>query len=133
MPATLQRSRLPLLLLLLPLGIGCGSTPMPETPPRQISSSTFYYPEELWDSGVEGETTLRLYVAPLGGVDTARVERSSGYPAFDSAAIRGVGDLRFLPAERGGTPVGSWVLLPVRFEMNAPAPSGDNVPLPPPH
>jgi protein TonB len=123
---------LPFLLLLLPLLAACGSTPVPESPPRQISSSTFYYPEELWDSGVEGETTLRVYVAAQGRVDTARVERSSGYPAFDSAAMRGVGDLRFTPAQGEGGPVGTWVLLPVRFEMNASPRSGDTTPPLPP-
>lgn len=130
MPATRHRFLLPFLPLLLVAA--CRSTPAPESPPRQISSSTFYYPEELWDSGVEGETTLRVYVAPQGRVDTARVERSSGYPAFDSAAIRGVGDLRFAPAEGEDGPVGSWVLLPVRFEMDASPRPGDTVPPPPP-
>jgi periplasmic protein TonB len=90
---------------------------MEETPPQQIATSPFHYPEELWDAQVEGETVLRLYVNPEGLVDSVQVDRGSGYAAFDSAAVRGVVDLRFDPARRGDDPVGAWILLPVRFEQ----------------
>lgn len=91
--------------------------PEPETPPRQLAGSPFHYPEDLWDAGVEGETLLRLFVTDGGQVDTARIERSSGHRAFDSAAVHGARDLRFEPALRGEEPVAVWVLLPVQFEM----------------
>ena len=97
---------------------GCEPEVVPETPPRQLSASSFQYPEELWDAGVEGETVLRLFVTPAGTVDSTRVERSSGQEAFDRAAMDGVRELRFQPARRGEEPVGAWVLLPVQFRMN---------------
>lgn len=105
-------------LLLLPVALlgGC-SEELPETAPRQLAGSPFHYPEELWDAGVEGETVLRLFVTPAGAVDTVRVERESGYPAFDSAAVAGARDLRFEPATRGEEPVAVWVLLPVQFDL----------------
>ena len=103
-------------LLCLFLLTACGPE-LPEVPPRQLSSSPFQYPEELWDAGVEGETTLRLFVSEQGEVDSARVEQSSGYPAFDSSAIAGASDLRFEPARRGEDPMGVWVLLPVQFNL----------------
>jgi periplasmic protein TonB len=94
----------------------------PETPPRQISESPFHYPEELWDEGIEGQTTLRVFVAASGQVDSVEVDTPSGHAAFDSAAARGAHELRFEPARRGDDPVGVWVLLPVQFDMsNAPA------------
>jgi protein TonB len=96
--------------------VGCGEA-APEAPPRQLAGSPFHYPEELWEEGVEGETILRLFVSAQGRVDSARVERSSGHPEFDSAAVAGSRDLRFDPATRGETPVGVWVLLPVQFQM----------------
>ncbi len=107
-------------LLLLPLG-GCGEA-VPETAPTQLAGSPFHYPEDLWDAGVEGETLLRLFVDVEGNVDTMRVERTSGYPAFDSAAVEGARDLRFEPARRGEETVGAWVLLPVQFDL----PSADS-------
>jgi len=96
----------------------CERGPVPETPPRQVSPSPFQYPEELWDSQVEGETTLRLFISDRGTVDTARIEKSSGYAPFGSAAIAGSKSLRFRPATRGGEPVAAWFLLPVQFELS---------------
>lgn len=101
---------------LLALVVAC-TDEQPETAPVQQPGSPFHYPEELWDAGVEGETVLRLYVNEEGGVDTVRVERESGYAAFDSSALAGARDLRFNPARRGEAPVGVWVLLPVQFDL----------------
>jgi TonB family protein len=105
---------------------GCDE-PVEETLPQQIASSPFHYPEELWDAEVEGETTLRLFISPAGGVDSVDVERSSGYAAFDSAAVRGAADLSFEPARRGDEPVGRWILLPVRFEMPSDTSAPDTI------
>lgn len=105
--------------LLTPTACGNGEEQPPDTPPRQISTvSPFHYPEELWDAEVEGETTLRIRVNEEGAVDSAVVEQTSGYPAFDSAAVEGAHRLRFEPARRGDEPVSGWVLLPVQFELS---------------
>jgi periplasmic protein TonB len=104
--------------VLLPLlAVAACREEAPETPPRQLSSSPFHYPEELWDAGVEGETVLRIFVSAQGSVDTVRVQRGSEYPAFDSSAARGARELRFDPARKGEDPVGVWVLLPVQFNL----------------
>ena len=108
-----------LLVALAALAAGCEKEALPETPPRQISASPFRYPEDLWDAGVEGETVLRIFVSEAGGVDSTRVERSSGHAAFDQAALQGARELRFDPARRGPEKVGAWVLLPVQFRMGA--------------
>lgn len=107
---------------------GCATDPpAPETPPRLVSSAEFPYPEELWDQGVEGETTLRIFVSATGSVDTARVEVSSQHAAFDSAALAGGRRLRFAPARRGDEAVGAWFRLPVRFDL---IPAADAAPAP---
>lgn len=106
-----MRRMIPIAVLLL---VACADG-AEEVPPQQTSASTFHYPEELWDAGVEGETLLRVRVDTGGAVDTAVVERSSGQPAFDSAAVQGAYDLRFAAARRGDRPVEAWVLLPVQF------------------
>ncbi|HET6230940.1 MAG TPA: energy transducer TonB, partial [Longimicrobiaceae bacterium] len=93
---------------------GCTRNRGPVTPPRLVTSSPFQYPEELWDAGVEGETTLRIHVGTDGLVDSAKVDRSSRYAAFDSAALAGTRALRFEPARRAGEPVAAWYRLPVQ-------------------
>jgi len=109
-------------LLLLPTAVlvGCDAeAPVSETPPAQISPSTFQYPEDLWDAGEEGETTLRIFITATGAVDSAQVEESSGQEAFDSAAVEGAHRLRFEPPMRGDQPTSGWYLLPVQFEIDA--------------
>jgi TonB family protein len=105
------------LLALLVAALGGCEEAEPITPPRQLPGSPFHYPEELWDAGVEGETVLRLWVNPVGAVDSVRVEQTSDYPAFDSAAVNGARDLQFEPARQGQGTVGTWVLLPVQFDL----------------
>jgi protein TonB len=87
------------------------------TPPRQRAGSPFKYPEELWDAGVEGQTLLRVFVTAAGAVDSVRVEKSSGYTGFDSAAVQGAPQLHFEPARQGTDSIAAWVLLPVEFEL----------------
>lgn len=99
--------------------LGACADEQPQTAPQQLPGSPFHYPEELWDAGVEGETVLRIFVGEAGSVDTIRVERSSGYPAFDSSAVQGAGELTFDPAHRADRAVGAWVLLPVQFDLPA--------------
>lgn len=103
--------------VLLALPLAACEEPEPITPPRQLPGSPFHYPEELWDAGVEGETVLRLWVNEAGNVDSVEVDRTSDHPAFDSAAVSGARDLRFEPARQGEAVVGSWVLLPVQFDL----------------
>ncbi len=105
--------------LLFLIVAACNREPLPETPPRQVTPSTFHYPEDLWDEGIEGQTILELFVTDRGTVprDSIRVVESSGYAAFDSAAVRGAQQLRFEPARRGEDPVGVRVRLPVQFDM----------------
>ncbi len=121
-------TRLVALLLLL---AACDARQEAMTAPRPIEplqnvgkgGSPFQYPEELWDAQVEGETLLRLYITERGAVDSMRVERTSGYEAFDSAALAGSRSLRFEPARRGDEPVGAWFILPVKFDSGAAADS----------
>ena len=116
-------------LLALLASTGCREEPPPvETDPRQLSPTPFQYPEELWDAGVSGQTLLRVFITPQGGVDTVRVEKPSGEAAFDTAAVRGARELRFAPATRGGEPVGVWRLLPVHFHPDSAGASARPVP-----
>lgn len=112
----------------------CGGSREPVTPPRELTTaqvpvgkpgSPFQYPEELWDAQVEGETHLRVFVTAEGGADSVRVERTSGFEPFDSAALAGSRALRFEPARRGSEPVGAWFILPVKFDMGAAADSAE--------
>ena len=107
------------LLGILAMGSGaCGGEGLVERPSPLAGAMTIDYPLSLWDQGIEGECLLKVRVNDLGLVDSVVVLDSSGYPAFDSAAIHGARDIRFRPARKSGKRIGVWAQVPVRFSRN---------------
>jgi TonB family protein len=102
---------------------GCGQGGAIEGPALlDAEAPVFEYPAELWDRDLEGEVVLLVHVTPAGAVDSAYVHETSGFFAFDSAALAGVGELRFAPGRRGTRSVGMWARLPVRFSRDGAQP-----------
>jgi len=90
----------------------------------------FHYPVALYARKAQGSVTLRLFVDANGRAvaDSTRVAESSGFKAFDSAAVSGAADLRFVPAKLRGEPMGMTILFPVYFRHpEAPALPGDSI------
>ena len=94
---------------------GCGGDKPMEQPAPLYGETPIEYPLEMWDQGVEGETLLKVRVNERGDVDSVMVAESSGYPALDSAAIRGAREMRFTPARKGEERIEVWARIPVRF------------------
>lgn len=129
MTATIRRSWRPLFVLVLAAACGRPDTTtvrLPEQPPAHRledppvvvnAESPITYPPALFSRALEGRVVLRLYVDQTGRAvpESTGVAESSGYPAFDSAALAGASQLRFAPALRNGTPVATLFLLPVDF------------------
>jgi len=90
----------------------------PDEWPALVSTELpFRYPAALYARKVQGNVTLRLFIDRDGRVlaDSTHVEEPSGYPSLDSAAIRGAGDLRFVPAKLRGDAIPTTILFPVYF------------------
>ena len=115
-------------LLLLALLAACGqdqqgqdpatlSTNRDDPPVALDPEPLVEYPPALYQQGVEGTVTLRLFVDTSGAVarESTQVAESSGYPAFDSAAVAGVPKMHFAPARRDGRPVAMTFTQPVHF------------------
>ena len=62
-----------------------------------------------------GVTLRRVRVTEMGTVDSVEVLEGSGYPAFDSAAVRGALELRYSPARKDGERTTVWAKVPVHF------------------
>jgi protein TonB len=77
------------------------------------------YPADLFEQRVEGEVMLYLVIDSAGYVvrDSTRIEKSSGKPAFDAAALEAAPALRFAPARRGDTAVTAPLQVPIRFTL----------------
>jgi len=89
----------------------------------------FHYPGPLYALRRQGNVVLRLYVDSTGQTvpDSTRLEEKSGFPEFDSAAVAGARDLRFIPAKLHGEPMGMTILFPVYFRHpEAPPLQGDS-------
>jgi TonB family protein len=95
--------------------VGCGGEAQVEDPVPLYGEVPIEYPLELWDADLEGETTLRVRVTEMGVVDSVEVFESSGFPAFDSAAMQGALQLRYSPATRNGRRISVWAKVPVHF------------------
>lgn len=65
----------------------------------------------------EGLVLLRVRVTPAGDTAQVLIERSSGWPRLDEAAIGAVSRWRFVPARRGAAAVEGWVIVPVEFSL----------------
>jgi protein TonB len=92
--------------------------PHPDEVPIVLNTELpFHYPPALYARRVQGNVTLRLYVDRDGNPrsDSTRVEEPSGFPALDSAALKGAQALRFVPAKLHGEPLPTTVLFPVYF------------------
>jgi protein TonB len=92
-----------------PTVVGAGNKPKVE------------YPALSQRLGEEGTAIIRLQVSVDGGVIDARVEKSSGYPRLDNAALDAVRKARFKPGTRGGVPVVMWARQPIKFDLANPS------------
>lgn len=71
------------------------------------------YPEIARQSGTEGTVVIQALVGTDGRVRETRVLRS--IPVLNETAQEAVRQWRFKPATTGGTPVATWVSVPVTF------------------
>jgi TonB family protein len=90
----------------------------------------FRYPSALYAQKVQGNVTLRIFIDTAGRVhpESTLVVEPSGYPALDSAAIKGSQELTFIPAKKRNEPMAVSVLYPVYFRHPDAAPlPGDTI------
>lgn len=102
----------------------CGGDQEIQQPSPFLGEVPIVYPLSLWDQDIEGETLLRVRVTEVGVVDSVEVVESSGYLAFDSAAIAGARQLRFDPARKGEKRIPVWARVPVHFSKRPRPPGG---------
>lgn len=74
-----------------------------------------YYPLALQRAGVGGSVKLMFWVDSLGVPQNIQMREGSGYRSLNYAAMRAARELRFNPATRNGSPVGTWVQFQIHF------------------
>ena len=107
------------------------SGPKPDELPKMLNTELpFHYPTALYAQKVQGNVTLRIFIDENGNVhpESTLVVETSGFPALDSAAVKGSEQLRFVPAKQHGEPIAVPILFPVFFRHPEGAPlPGDTI------
>jgi protein TonB len=75
------------------------------------------YPAASRRFGEQGRVMLRVLVDARGDAEKIEVSQTSGHTRLDQAAVDAVQRWKFVPAKRGDTAVGAWVLVPIAFKL----------------
>ena len=73
------------------------------------------YPAAMRDAGIGGTVTTWMLLNDAGKVVKFQVQKSSGYPMLDQAALKVVPSMRFSAAELQGRPIAVWIQVPIVF------------------
>ncbi len=96
--------------------------PAPVTPPRtdaaHLNNPAPQYPALSRRLGEQGRVMLDVYILPDGSVGETKLNRSSGFPRLDNAALQAVKTWKYVPAKRGDKPIPFWYVQPVSFVLN---------------
>jgi protein TonB len=80
------------------------------------------YPDAAQAQGEQGDVLLDIQVASNGKPTRVRLDRSSGYPDLDTAAVQTAANFRYTPAMSGGDTETAWTKVRIRYELpQAPA------------
>ncbi|HEY4214651.1 MAG TPA: TonB family protein [Steroidobacteraceae bacterium] len=115
----------PIAIPLTPVAPPVAQTPAPSVPataPRfdaaYLKNPAPVYPAASRRQHEQGTVTLKVRVSSQGTALEVQLDHTSGSAALDTAAINAVRLWRFVPAQRGATPVEAWVLIPVEFALH---------------
>ena len=75
------------------------------------------YPAWALEQDIESEVTVSLTIGAEGDVRDVRVQKSSGYPDFDDAAVTAVSLWRFAPALVGDRAIAVRAKQTIRFSL----------------
>jgi protein TonB len=89
----------------------------PKVDPRRPPTKPDY-PASSRRAGEAGTVVLDLYILPNGRVGDAKVQKSSGFPRLDEAAVKEAKrSWRFVPGTENGKPVAMWHSTKVTFNL----------------
>lgn len=102
-------------------GGGTGGTGggMVDHQPRVVEKTKPHYPEHARRLHKTGSVTLKFLVDAEGRVHQPSIIEATPAGWFEESALAAVVKWRFAPAKRQGKPVPTWLILPVRFTLEA--------------
>ena len=99
--------------------------PPPAPQPKVIPASAVQYLEPIEleyprlsrKLGETGRVLIRIFIDEAGLAKNVQVNRSSGHPRLDEAALSAVQKARFKPYTENGRAVAGWAFIPLEFEL----------------
>lgn len=76
-----------------------------------------HYPPLLRDAGIGGKVNVWFFIDEEGRVQNTQINTTSGYDAFDQAALRVADMMEFTPAYNRDQRVPVWVSFDITFEV----------------
>lgn len=76
-----------------------------------------FYPPLLRDAGIGGTVNVWFFIDENGRVQKTQINETSGYDAFDEAALKVADIMEFSPAYNRDQKVPVWVALDITFEV----------------
>lgn len=94
--------------------------------PKQLSESQVAfinrpnpdYPVRARRAGHQGQTMVKFLIEPSGRPSQVSVDKSSGYPDLDAAAVSGVKAALLRPYVENGVPRPIWAVVQITFKLN---------------
>jgi len=87
-----------------------------DVPAHVINDVMLHYPPSAYQQRISGEVTLKLFINQAGEVDEVAVVASEPKELFDEAAVNAAKQLRYSPALKDGTEVGSTKTIVITFD-----------------
>jgi len=89
-----------------------------DSPPRPVQQSPMEYPSSARAQGVQGYVVLSLLISANGEVEKVEVLEATPAGVFEDAALAGIRDWRFEPAQYQGRSVKVWARQRIRFDLS---------------
>jgi len=89
-----------------------------DAPPRPTFQAPLAYPRQARARGIQGYVVLSLLISATGEIEKVQVLESSPSGVFEQAALEGVRNWRFEPAQYQGRNVKVWARQRVRFDLS---------------
>jgi len=89
-----------------------------DSPPRPTYQAPMQYPRSARSRGVEGYVVLSLLISATGEIEKVQVLEAQPSGVFEEAALQGVRDWQFQPAQYQGRNVRVWARQKVRFDLS---------------
>ncbi len=86
--------------------------------PKVVEKAMPVYPEEACRKNQTGITVVNVVVDESGRVSRTKIEKSSGFPLLDEAAVQAALKFRFEPGEKDGKAVKTRMTIPFRFKLD---------------